>query len=62
MLETAAAHGGQVVVHAMPVADLGTMGFLVDPSGAGVGLWQANTFPGFVDLAEPGAPRWIVAG
>lgn len=58
-LESATTHGGQVVVHPMPVADLGTMGFLIDPSGAGIGLWQAGTFPGFVDLAEPGAPSWF---
>jgi hypothetical protein len=58
-LESAVTHGGQVVVHAMPVADLGTMGFLIDPGGAGIGLWHAGTFPGFVDLAEAGAPSWF---
>jgi predicted enzyme related to lactoylglutathione lyase len=58
-LESAASHGGQVIVPAMPIADLGTMGFVVDASGAGIGLWQAGSFPGFVDLAEPGAPSWF---
>jgi predicted enzyme related to lactoylglutathione lyase len=58
-LESATAHGGQVVVPAMPIADLGSMAFLVDPTGAGIGLWQPGSFPGFVDLAEPGAPSWF---
>ena len=58
-LETSAAHGGQVVVHPMPIADLGTMGFLVDPTGAAIGVWQPQTFPGFVTLGEPGAPAWF---
>jgi predicted enzyme related to lactoylglutathione lyase len=58
-LETAAAHGGQVLVHPMPVADLGTMGFLVDPAGAAVGVWQPGSFPGFVTLGETAAPAWF---
>ena len=33
-LAGATEHGGQVVVPPMPVADLGTMGFLLDPGGA----------------------------
>jgi predicted enzyme related to lactoylglutathione lyase len=43
----------------MPVADLGTMGFLIDPTGAGIGVWQPGTFPGFITLGEPGAPAWF---
>jgi predicted enzyme related to lactoylglutathione lyase len=58
-LETAATHGGQVIVPAMPVGSSGTMGFVIDPSGAGIGLWQADDFHGFSVLAEPGAPAWF---
>jgi uncharacterized protein len=58
-LESAVAHGGQVVVAPMPIADLGSMGFLVDTGGAGIGLWQPHQFPGFMTLGEPGAPSWF---
>jgi hypothetical protein len=51
--------GAHVVVPAVPIADMGTQAILVDPSGATVGLWQAGTFPGFVVLAEHGAPSWF---
>ena len=58
-LEAAGRHGGQVVVPAMPVADLGTMGFVVDVSGAAIGLWEADQFTGFGVVEEPGAPAWF---
>jgi hypothetical protein len=59
-LEGAVEHGGQVVVPPMAVADMGSMGFLTDGAGgAGVGVWQADTFHGFGVLAEPGAPGWF---
>lgn len=41
------AAGAQVVMDAMDIADLGTSAFLMDPSGARVGLWQPDTFQGF---------------
>jgi hypothetical protein len=43
----------------MPVADLGTQGVLVDPTGAPIGAWQPGTFPGFTVIGEPGAPSWF---
>jgi predicted enzyme related to lactoylglutathione lyase len=58
-LAAAEAEGGQIVVNAMPVEDLGTMGFLVDSGGAAVGLWQPGTHQGFGLSAEPGAPAWF---
>ena len=58
-LDAAAASGGQVHVTAMPVADLGVMGFLTDPGGAGVGVWQPGRHQGFGVLGEPGAPSWF---
>src|SRR3954471_16343129 len=45
-VKTAAAtatNGGQVHVAAMPVADLGTMAMVADPSGAAIGIWQPGT-------------------
>ena len=44
-VEKAVACGGTVVTDAMPVADLGIMAFVVDPAGAGVGVWQPMTAP-----------------
>jgi predicted enzyme related to lactoylglutathione lyase len=58
-LESAVEHGGQIVVQPMPVADLGTMGFLLDPGGAAIGLWQPGTFSGTGLMAEHGAPGWF---
>jgi predicted enzyme related to lactoylglutathione lyase len=51
----AAEHGGQVHVAAMPVGDLGVMGFLGDAGGAAVGFWQPGEHRGGV-VATTGAP------
>ena len=58
-LEAAGAHGGQVVVPAMPVGDLGTMAMITDVGGAAIGLWQPGLHKGFGLLAEPGTPGWF---
>jgi predicted enzyme related to lactoylglutathione lyase len=58
-LDAAAAHGGQVMVPAMAVGDMGTMGVLVDAAGAVVGVWQPGTHKGFGVAAEPGGPAWF---
>lgn len=58
-LAAAKDHGGEVVVPAMPVGDMGTMAFLVDPGGAGIGLWQPGTHTGFAAIGETGAPAWF---
>lgn len=58
-VEAARANGGQVYVEPMAVADLGTMAFLGDVGGAGVGLWQPGTHPGFRVFGEPGTPSWF---
>ncbi|MCK9898624.1 glyoxalase [Parafrankia colletiae] len=52
-------HGGTVMVPPMPIADLGTMAVVTDPTGAVVGMWQQGTHRGFQVLAEPGAPGWF---
>ena len=58
-LEAAAASGGQVVVPTMPVADLGTMGMMIDPGGSAIGLWQPDQFPGIVNRDNAGLPSWF---
>jgi predicted enzyme related to lactoylglutathione lyase len=58
-LETAKQNGGQVVVEAMAVADLGTMSVLADPAGGVTGAWQPGTHPGFGRIYEDGAPTWF---
>lgn len=57
--EAATAHGGTVVVPPMEVPGLGIMGFLTDPTGAYVGLWQPLAHKGFGVVAEPNAPGWF---
>ena len=39
--------GAQVIVPAMPVADLGTMAVVTDPGGAAIGMWQPGLHKGF---------------
>lgn len=58
-LDAVTSHGGQVIVPAMPVADLGTMGFVIDAGGAGIGLWQPDQFQGLTVLGESGTPSWF---
>lgn len=55
----AAANGGQVIVDAMDVADLGTMAVVTDAGGAAVGVWQPNAHKGFGVVGEAGAPSWF---
>jgi uncharacterized protein len=57
--EAARTNGGEVVVPPMALADLGSMAFLIDAGGAGVGLWQPGTHKGFQVIDEPGAPSWF---
>jgi uncharacterized protein len=58
-LDTAVAEGGQVLVQAMAVADLGTMGVVADTGGAAIGLWQPGSFGGFRVFGEAGTPSWF---
>ncbi|MDQ2957972.1 MAG: VOC family protein [Actinomycetota bacterium] len=50
--------GGQVVVPAMQVGDLGSMAVLIDSAGGAVGLWQPGTHTGFQKYNEPGSVTW----
>lgn len=58
-LEAVAEHGGSVAVPAMDVGDLGRMAIILDPAGAGLGLWEAGSFPGFTRDNGPGFPAWF---
>jgi predicted enzyme related to lactoylglutathione lyase len=51
--------GGQEMVPAMQVGDLGTMAMVIDPGGAVIGIWSPLEFQGFALVAEPGAPVWF---
>jgi predicted enzyme related to lactoylglutathione lyase len=58
-VDAAAAHGGQVIVPAMDIHELGTMAVVTDPGGAAIGMWQPGLHTGVNVLAEPGAPHWF---
>ena len=58
LTDTAAA-GGSVIVPAMPMPGLGSMGVVITPGGEGMGIWQADGFEGFVLDGTVGAPVWF---
>jgi predicted enzyme related to lactoylglutathione lyase len=58
-VDAAVAHGGQVVVPAMDVGDLGTMAVVTDDGGAVIGMWRPGTHKGFGLYDEPGTPSWF---
>ena len=52
-------NGGQVLVDAMPVGDLGSMAIYTDPTGAAVGSWEVKEFAGFETPLTTGTPVWF---
>jgi len=54
-IKAAGDNGGQVMVDAMAVGDLGVMGVVVDATGAVIGMWQPGEHRGGV-VATAGAP------
>jgi predicted enzyme related to lactoylglutathione lyase len=50
--------GGQVLMPATDIGDAGRMAFVADPTGAIVGLWQANQHIGATLVGESGAVIW----
>jgi uncharacterized protein len=58
LTDTAAA-GGNVMVPAMSMPGLGSMGVVTTPGGEGMGIWQADGFDGFALDRAPGAPVWF---
>lgn len=57
--ELAAANGAEIISPAMAVGDLGTQLVMIDPTGAHLGAWQPDQFPGFTVVIEHGAPGWF---
>ncbi|MFC7401663.1 VOC family protein [Citricoccus sp. GCM10030269] len=58
LTDTAAA-GGDVIVPAMPMPELGTMGVVTSPGGEVMGVWQPNRLEGFVLDNSVGSPAWF---
>lgn len=54
----AAAAGGRTLMDPFDVMDAGRMAWVIDPSGAAVGLWQAAGHIGATLVNEPGALVW----
>ncbi len=50
--------GGEVMFEPMDVLDYGRMAFIVDPTGAVLGLWQPGKNIGAGLVNEPGALSW----
>ncbi len=58
-VDTVGTHGGQTLVPAMDVGDLGTMAVVLDPGAAAIGMWQPGLHLGFGIYAEPDTPAWF---
>jgi hypothetical protein len=58
-VEAAAAQGGQVLVPAMEVKELGSMAVVTDAGQAAIGIWQPGLHKGFGVLGEAGMPGWF---
>jgi len=54
----AQAAGAQVAMPPMDVGEAGRMVFVIDPSGAPIGMWQAGAHKGAGLVNEPGALIW----
>jgi uncharacterized protein len=50
--------GGTLAMAPFDVMDAGRMAFVLDPTGAAVGLWQARNHIGARRVNEPGALTW----
>jgi hypothetical protein len=56
--KTAASAGAKVLVEPMDIPPAGRMSFVMDPTGAAVGMWQAGEHVGAGLINEPGAYCW----
>ena len=57
--DAAVSSGGQAIVPAMDVGELGTMAVITDPGGAAIGMWQPGLHKGFRAFGEAGTPSWF---
>lgn len=58
-IEVAKSNGATAMVEATTVGDLGVFGFLVDPTGAAIGVWEPRAHAGFRTFGESGTPSWF---
>ena len=58
LLPVVTANGGQIIFGPMDVFDSGRMAFLMDPTGAALGLWQARNHIGAGIVNTEGAMCW----
>ena len=58
-IDEAVTRGSQVIVPAMDVGTLGTMGVVTDPGGAVIGMWKQGEHKGFGVVREHGTPGWF---
>ena len=58
LLPIVTANGGQIIYGPMDVFDSGRMAFLMDPTGAALGLWQARSHIGAGIVNTVGALCW----
>jgi predicted enzyme related to lactoylglutathione lyase len=57
--EVAKANGGSVMLEPAAVGEFGTFAFLIDSSGAGIGVWEPKAHPGFRVFGEANTPSWF---
>jgi predicted enzyme related to lactoylglutathione lyase len=58
-VDAAVANGGEVIVPAMDVMDLGVMAVVTDAGHAAIGAWQPGMHKGFGELGEIGTAGWF---
>lgn len=58
-LSKVTAAGGRVLFAPMEVGELGKVAIVATPSGASLGVWQADSFDGFTLPLTPGTPVWF---
>ena len=58
-VDDAASNGGQVIVSAMAVGQLGTMAVVTDAGHATIGVWEPREHKGFGVFGENGTPAWF---
>ncbi|OSC42533.1 VOC family protein [Mycobacterium decipiens] len=58
VLDKVVTAGGQVLMPAFDIGDAGRMSFIADPTGAAVGLWQADQHIGATLVNETGTVIW----
>ncbi len=56
--ESAHELGAVVAMPATEVSEAGTMAYVIDPTGAGIGFWEANAHPGSELFNQPGTMCW----